>query len=245
MGITTTSCSLTGRETEIRALDGLLSAGRHHFVAVLLRGDAGVGKAALSAVASDRAEAEGARVFAASGVRSEVPVAFAGLHHMLRALLRRTYGLTRSHRDALLTRFEMGENSLLGTDLIALATLELQAEEAGKTPLVLVAEDAHWLDCSTADVLGLTARRLDPGEVHAERLPVQMDKAVQNIELKDRRAVAKEPNVLALVMTRGAPERSQGLPVRIAIEEKLGAGIPAANSLPFGFGGPPGRTSWL
>jgi DNA-binding CsgD family transcriptional regulator len=149
----------------MRALDDRLSAGRDHGVTLLLRGAAGVGKSALLAVASHRAGTDGARVSTTSGVRSEAHVAFAGLHHMLQPLLERGHGLARSHRDALLAMFEMDDSSPRATLLIALATLELLAEEAEKMPLVLIVDDAQWLDCSTADVLGLVARRLGPGPV--------------------------------------------------------------------------------
>ena len=44
--------------------------------------------------------------------------------------------------------------------LIGLAALELLTEEAKENALLVVIDDAHWLDSSTADVLGLVARRL-------------------------------------------------------------------------------------
>ena len=44
--------------------------------------------------------------------------------------------------------------------LIALATLEALGDAAAKTPLLLVADDAQWLDRPTMDVLTFVARRL-------------------------------------------------------------------------------------
>src|SRR5438477_6189299 len=45
--------------------------------------------------------------------------------------------------------------------LIALAALELLANAASHAPLLLVAEDAQWLDGPTCDVLAFVARRLE------------------------------------------------------------------------------------
>jgi hypothetical protein len=45
--------------------------------------------------------------------------------------------------------------------LIGLATLGLVTEREGETPLLLVVEDAHWLDRSSAEVLAFVARRLE------------------------------------------------------------------------------------
>jgi Bacterial regulatory proteins, luxR family len=42
-----------------------------------------------------------------------------------------------------------------------MAALDLLAEVAGDTPLLLLAEDAHWLDQPTAEVLAFVARRLE------------------------------------------------------------------------------------
>ena len=45
--------------------------------------------------------------------------------------------------------------------LIALATLDLVADAAASAPLVLLVEDAHWLDAATAEVLAFVARRIE------------------------------------------------------------------------------------
>jgi hypothetical protein len=45
--------------------------------------------------------------------------------------------------------------------LIALAVLELLSDAAQRAPVLVVLEDAHWLDRSTADVLAFIARRVE------------------------------------------------------------------------------------
>ena len=45
--------------------------------------------------------------------------------------------------------------------LIGLAALNLISDSAAEQPLVLVIDDAHWLDQPSAEVLGFMARRLE------------------------------------------------------------------------------------
>lgn len=55
--------------------------------AVVLRGEAGIGKSALLVEAMEGASARGMTVFTATGVQSEAQLPFAGLHQLLRAVL--------------------------------------------------------------------------------------------------------------------------------------------------------------
>jgi DNA-binding CsgD family transcriptional regulator len=108
----------------------------------------------------DRAVGDGMRVLAVSGIRSEAGIAFAGLHQMVGPLLEQARGLPGPQRDALLATFGMNDGWTADTFLVALATLELLKREAESGPLLVVVDDAHWLDRPTADVLGLVGRRL-------------------------------------------------------------------------------------
>ena len=55
----------------------------------------------------------------------------------------------------------MTESSVPDLFLIALAALELLSEVAGSSPVLLIADDAQWLDRSSADVLTFVARRVE------------------------------------------------------------------------------------
>ena len=59
----------------------------------------------------------------------------------------------------------MDEASAPDPFLVALGSLELVAEEAREAPLLVIVDDAHWLDASTTYVLGFIARRLAPEPV--------------------------------------------------------------------------------
>src|SRR5260370_24449804 len=128
--------------------------------AVLMHGEAGVGKSALLAAVGMRARAYGMLVLSTTGVQSEAHLPFAGRHQRLRPSLAEVDELPAPQRDAVLTAFGVIAAPAPDLFLIALAALELLAGDAARTPLVLIAEDAHWLDRSTCDVLAFIARRL-------------------------------------------------------------------------------------
>jgi hypothetical protein len=72
---------LQGRGTECAALDRLLAAARGgHNGALVVRGDAGVGKSALLGYAVRKGSGFG--VSSAAGVESEMELVFAGLHQL-------------------------------------------------------------------------------------------------------------------------------------------------------------------
>lgn len=153
---------LVGREREIGMLEAWLCQVRERGGALLVRGEPGVGKSALLAAASDRAESDGMQVWRLSAVRSEMGLSFAGLHQILRPLLERAHDLSQAHRAVLLASFGMDNSATCSIFTVAVATLHLLAEIARKAPLLITIDDAHWLDSESAEVLGFVARRLGP-----------------------------------------------------------------------------------
>ena len=151
-----------GRERELARLDELVDAVSEHGAALLVRGEAGIGKSTLLTAACRRAEDAGMRVLRTTGVQSEAQLPFAGLHQLVLPVLGQADRLPTPQRAALLAAFGM-EEAPEPPDrfLIALAVLELLSDAAEHTPLLVVAEDAHWLDRSTADVLAFVARRVE------------------------------------------------------------------------------------
>jgi DNA-binding CsgD family transcriptional regulator len=145
-----------GRERELGCVRALLGAGG----ALLVRGSAGIGKSALLDAAADIADERGMVVLRTGAVQSEARLPFAGLHALLRPVLPHVDALPGPQRNALLSAFGMSDDPAPDPFLIALAALELLSEAASHAPLVLLADDAHWLDGATADVLAFVARRL-------------------------------------------------------------------------------------
>jgi len=150
---------LQGRRTECDALDRLLERIRvGESSALVLRGEAGIGKTALLEYVAERAS--GCRVARAVGVQSEMELAFAGLHHLCAPLLDGLDALPSPQREALRVAFGLREGARPDRFLVALAALSLLAEAAETRPLVCVIDDAQWLDRASALVLAFVARRL-------------------------------------------------------------------------------------
>jgi DNA-binding CsgD family transcriptional regulator len=149
---------LYGRDHELGLLTDLLS--RDAGGALVVRGESGIGKSALLAAVIARAAEQGIRVLTAVGVQSEARLGFAGLHQLLRPILHRAERLPAPQRAALLGAFGMIEGAVPETFLIGLATLELTSSAADTSPVLLVADDAQWLDEPSCTVLAFVARRL-------------------------------------------------------------------------------------
>ena len=162
---------LLGRGQECADLDDLIAAVRRgESRALVLRGDAGIGKTALLeylvSAASDLT------VIRAVGVESEMELAYASLHQMIAALLDRAERLAVPQRKALETVFGLGADAPPDRFLVGLAVLSLLAEVAEERPLLCVVDDAQWLDHASAPTLAFVARRLlgeGIGLVFAER----------------------------------------------------------------------------
>lgn len=150
---------LVGREAERGRLDGLLADARAGQSAVLaLRAAPGTGKTVLLDYAAARAE--GFRLLRAWGVESERELPFAGLHQLCGPLLGQLEQVPEPQRAALGTAFGLRDGARPDRFLISLAVLTLLSEVAEETPLLVVVDDAQWLDRSSAQVLAFVARRL-------------------------------------------------------------------------------------
>ena len=126
--------------------------------ALVLRGDAGIGKTALLEYLLGRAT--GCRTTRIGGVESEMELAFAGLHQFCAPFLDRLDQIPAPQRDALGTAFGLQTGATPDRFLIGLAVLSLLSEVAEKQPLVCIVDDAQWLDQASTQVLAFIARRL-------------------------------------------------------------------------------------
>ncbi|QSB12816.1 AAA family ATPase [Natronosporangium hydrolyticum] len=145
-----------GREAELRHLEDLIRrAAAGAGGAVVLRGEAGIGKSTL--LDQVRVAAIDARVLAVAGSEFETGLPYAGLHQLCRSLLDSPEG--HPQRAPLQVAFGLTEGT---PDVlqIGLATGELLAAAAQERPLVCLVDDAHWLDPASMAVLTFAARRL-------------------------------------------------------------------------------------
>ncbi len=152
--------AIVGREVELERIDALLDAAASGRAgALLVRGEAGIGKTALVDAAAARATSF--RVLRTAGAESEAELAGAGLHQLLRPLLPRIDELPAPQQRALGAAFALSRTQATDRFAIYLATLELLAMAADDHPVLCLVEDAHWLDGLSSEAVAFAARRLD------------------------------------------------------------------------------------
>src|ERR687887_2066055 len=152
---------LLGRIEERNLLTALFDDLGVRGQALVLRGEPGIGKSRLLSEAERTARERGMAVLTTTGVQSEAHLPFAGLHQLLRPVRDRASELRDVQRAALDAAFGLTHEAAPEPFRIAMAALDLVSDVATDAPLLLVVEDAHWLDRPTSDVLASVARRIE------------------------------------------------------------------------------------
>ncbi|SNY24232.1 helix-turn-helix transcriptional regulator [Paractinoplanes atraurantiacus] len=151
---------LHGRDEEFRELDRLRESVRAgQSAALVIRGEAGMGKTALLRYAAQRAVPD-FRVARIAGVESEAELPYAGLHQFCAPMLGHLEALPEPQQSALGVAFGLTGGAAPDRFLVGLATLSLLAEVAGAKPLMCLIDDVQWLDAASSEILGFVARRL-------------------------------------------------------------------------------------
>ncbi|QAY72700.1 helix-turn-helix transcriptional regulator [Agromyces protaetiae] len=151
---------LVGRSQEIDMLEGMLGNVGTRGAALVLVGEPGVGKTALLDHIGELGRSSGLTVLSAAGVEAERRLPYAGLQRLLRPMRNRLDGLPSPQRRALAAAISAEEPDAPRSYIVALALLNVLAEAAQDAPVVLIADDAHWLDSETNEVLAFLARRI-------------------------------------------------------------------------------------
>jgi ATP/maltotriose-dependent transcriptional regulator MalT len=154
--------SVIGRIDERRRIATMLESARAgQSAALLIEGEPGVGKTALLDDTVD--QAAGLTVLRAKGVESEVDLPCGGLAQLAGRITDLVRYLPSPQRNALQAALALEDSPQPVSDRFAVGAglLGLLALAARKSPLVVVVDDAHWLDGPTIDALHFAARRLD------------------------------------------------------------------------------------
>ncbi|WP_436532354.1 ATP-binding protein [Actinoplanes sp. HUAS TT8] len=215
-----------GRDAELATVARLLVRTRAgHGAAVVVRGHAGIGKTMLLTAARRIAAESGMVVLTANGAEAEKALPFAGLHQLLGPLLGNVRALTPRLQRALRGAFGQ-EDAWPDLFTVGLAVLELLGDRAARTPLLIVAEDAHWLDPETLDVLVFVTRRLTVEPIAAVMaVRAQYTGVLSGTGLNQLRLAELDETAARRVLTDHAPELSPGLRDRVLTEA---AGNPLA-----------------
>lgn len=152
---------LIGRDSEISSVTAALDrAGSGRGGAVLIEGEPGIGKTAFLEVVQGQAIERGFTVIECAGARGASSAGFAGLHQLLQTLLGHLAAVPSRQAGAIRTAFGMDDEGDVDRLLLGLGALGLLEEAAADSPVLVSIEDLHWLDSSSADVVGFLARRL-------------------------------------------------------------------------------------
>ena len=152
---------LVGREPERARIDRLLHdarAGRSG--ALLLVGEAGIGKTALLEHARAEAVAAGMPVLRARGMQTESDLPFAGLGELLGPLLDRLDAIPPTQATALRGALALGEATGGDRYAVMAGVLSLLAAAAEERPVLALVDDCQWLDDSSLEALLFAGRRL-------------------------------------------------------------------------------------
>jgi len=153
---------IIGREAGLARLRGLLDPVPLASQVLVVTGEAGMGKTVLLADAAARARSAGIRVLSVTGRESESRLAFAGLHQLLRPVLSNAAGLPGRQAQALTGALGLAADPVAPDPLLTgVAVLTLLSDLSERSPVLVVADDAHWLDRSSLDTLAFVGSRLD------------------------------------------------------------------------------------
>ena len=164
------SHSIVGRDEELVSVDGFLGAIEGGPIALLLEGEAGIGKTVLWNAGLAAASERSYRVLACRPIESETEMAYAALGDLLGdavgdALAELPAPQRRALEVALLLREPEEEQP--AQRAVAVATLAALAALSRERPLLIGIDDVQWLDPESESVLTFVARRF-----HHERIGV-------------------------------------------------------------------------
>ena len=150
---------LIGRERERGQLEALLAEARlGRGRALVLRGSAGIGKTVLLDYAVQ--EASGFEVLHYTAVETEAELPFAGMQALLGPLLLRLPEIPEPQAHALRAALALEPSATTNRLAVYAGALSLLGAAAERVPLLVVVDDAHWLDRPSAEALTFAARRL-------------------------------------------------------------------------------------
>jgi DNA-binding CsgD family transcriptional regulator len=195
---------LYGRDPERDQIWALLEAARaSRSGALVLRGDAGIGKTALLEDARERAA--DMHVLRARGVESESELPFAALHQLIRPALGHIERLPAPQAEALRGALGLADGSGQERFLVFAGCLSLLSELAERRPVLCLVDDAHWLDAGSSDALQFVARRLDAEGI--VMLFAARDGELHPFEAADLQSLpvaGLDPDAAATLLSRGA-----------------------------------------
>ncbi len=158
---------LVGRDAELMQIESAVADMARRGGTVRIAGDPGIGKSALLQAGIELAVARGYKALSVRAAEGESHLAFAALYQLLGPVLGRVDELPAGHRTALMSAFGLAEPGVAPTNrfFIALAALELLADAAAETPVLVGVDDLSWLDDDSREAIEFISRRITDEQI--------------------------------------------------------------------------------
>ena len=241
LGDLTPPRDLIGRDDELERLRRSLRRLPREGAVVIVDGEPGIGKSTLVAAAAGSAAVRQVRC---TGRQNSASPGFTGLHQLLQPLLDRLDAVPVRQRAALSTALGLSPGPAPDRLMISLGALSLVEEAAHDRPVLLVVEDAQWLDRSSLAAIAFLARRIrhlpvvliitlrdgaDPGElrpVSAERLHLRPLPDASIAAILDRRPGGAPGPDRAEILRAARGNPLVALELAAALDRRRPAGLP-------------------
>ena len=159
---------IVGREEELASTHAFIGLAEEGPTALVLEGEAGIGKSTLWLAGVEHARARGVRVLASRPAEAERDLAHVGLGDLFEDVLDDVLpALSAPRRRALETVLLVAEASGDPVDhrVLAVAVRDVLQLLSEKEPLLIAVDDIQWLDPSSSSALAFALRRLASNQV--------------------------------------------------------------------------------
>jgi DNA-binding CsgD family transcriptional regulator len=156
--------TVVGRERELATVERLLDCGLRQYSALLVSGQAGIGKTTVWQEAVRLGEEAGFRVLRCRPGQAEAKLGYAALSDLLSSVDEDVFSaLPEPQRDALDAALLRAPPRAAGSASRAVAAglLSILREIAGQSPVLVAVDDVQWLDRPSESALAFALRRLE------------------------------------------------------------------------------------
>ncbi len=159
---------IVGREEELAALNAFVGEVDGGLAALVLEGEAGIGKSTLWESGVQHARSQGARVISWRPTESERGLAYVGLGDLLEDVLNGVLSALSAPRRRALEVALLRENASddpIDRRAVAVAVRDVLQVLGERGPVLIAVDDVQWLDPSSSQALAFGLRRLDASPI--------------------------------------------------------------------------------
>lgn len=159
---------IVGREAELTSLAGFVGDAGGGPAALVLQGEAGIGKSTLWLAGTEMARARGMHVLSSRPAEPERALAHAGLGDLFESIVDRVLdSLSPPRRRALEMALLLKDNGegVVDPRALGIATRSVLQVLAAERPVLVAIDDLQWLDASSGAALAFALRRLGRAQV--------------------------------------------------------------------------------